>query len=154
MPRNYIDQINFEKRDLHMNVIHVEEIKQIISRQQDAWNSSDAVGFSDDCDESISFTNILGKVYFGRNLFDEVHINIFSTIFKGSALSLSIRRIHFPNPEVAIADLSAAVSGYQTLPPGVESPADGVLRTSLLQVFIRAESGWRVVAYHNVDVKN
>jgi uncharacterized protein (TIGR02246 family) len=137
-----------------MNALQVEEIKQIISRQQDAWNRSDAPGFSQDCDASISFTNIIGKVYFGKNLFDERHADIFSTIFKGSALSLSIRRIHFPKPDVAIADLSAAVSGYQMLPPGVKSPADGNLRTSLLQVLIRAESGWRMVAYHNVDIKN
>jgi len=136
-----------------MNAIYVEEIKQIISRQQDAWNSADLPNFSLDCDESISFTNILGKVYFGRNLFDELHANIFSTIFKGSALSLSVRRIHFPNPDIAVADLSAAVSDYQALPPGVKSPADGVLRTSLLQVFVREGSAWRIVAYHNVDVK-
>jgi uncharacterized protein (TIGR02246 family) len=137
-----------------MNAVQVEEIKRILSRQQEAWNRADASGFSQDCDMSISFTNILGKVYFGRNLFDERHTDILSTIFKGSALSLSIRRIHFPSPDVAIADLSAAVSDYQALPPEVKSPADGVLRTSLLQVFIRAESGWRVVAYHNVDIKN
>lgn len=137
-----------------MNALQVEEIKQIISRQQEAWNIASAPGFTSDCDESISFTNILGKVYFGRNLFNERHSEIFSTIFKGSALNLSVIRIHFPSPDVAIADLSAAVSGYQALPPGVKSPPDGVLRTSLLQVFIRAESGWRMVAYHNVDVKN
>jgi uncharacterized protein (TIGR02246 family) len=137
-----------------MNAIHVEEIKQILVRQEEAWNRKDATGFSQDCDMSISFTNILGKVYFGRNLFDERHADIFSTIFKGSALIMSIQRIHFPNPDVAIADLSTAVSNYQALPPGIDTPPDGVLRTSLMQVFIRTESGWRMVAYHNVDIKN
>jgi uncharacterized protein (TIGR02246 family) len=137
-----------------MNAIHVEEIKQIISRQQEAWNRADASGFSQDCDTSVSFTNILGNVYFGRNLFDERHADIFSTIFKGSALNLSILRIHFPNPDVAIVDLDAAVSNYRTLPPGIKVSADGVLRTSLLQVFLRTEQGWRMVVYHNVDLKN
>jgi uncharacterized protein (TIGR02246 family) len=137
-----------------MNVIHVEEIKQIISLQQEAWNRADPTGFSQHCDASVSFTNILGKVYFGRNLFDERHVDIFSSIFKGSVLNLSIMRVHFPNPDVAIVDLSAAVSNYQALPPGIKTPEDGVLRTSLMQVFIRTESGWRMVAYHNVDVKN
>jgi uncharacterized protein (TIGR02246 family) len=137
-----------------MNVIYLEEIKQIISRQQEAWNCADAAGFSQHCDESVSFTNIVGKVYFGRNLFDERHADIFSTIFKGSALNLSILRIHFPNPDVAIADLAAAVTNYKALPPGIKSPEDGVLRTSLMQVFVRTELGWRMVVYHNVDVKN
>jgi uncharacterized protein (TIGR02246 family) len=137
-----------------MKAIYVEEIKQIISRQQDAWNCADVPKFSLDCDESISFTNILGKVYFGRNLFDERHAEILSTLFKGSDLNLSINRIHFPNPDVAIVDLDAAVSNYRSLPPGIKTPQDGVLRTSLMQVFILTESGWRIVAYHNVDIKN
>jgi uncharacterized protein (TIGR02246 family) len=137
-----------------MNALHVEEIKQIISRQQEAWNRADVPAFSQHCDASVSFTNILGKVYFGRNLFDERHSDIFSTLFKGSVLSLSIQRVHFPNPDVAIVDLSSAVSNYQALPPGIKIPPDGVLRTSLMQVFVRTELGWRVVAYHNVDIKN
>jgi uncharacterized protein (TIGR02246 family) len=137
-----------------MNAIHVEEIKQIISRQQEAWNRADAPAFSQDCDASLSFTTILGKVYFGRNLFDERHAEIFATIFNGSALGLSIQRVHFPNPDVAIVDLSAAVSNYRALPPGINTPADGVLRTSLMQVFVRTELGWRMVAHHNVDIKN
>ena len=136
-----------------MNAIYVEEIKQIISRQQEAWNHADVPGFSQHCDASVSFTNILGKVYFGRNLFDERHSDIFSTIFKGSAVSLSIQRVHFPNPDVAIVDLSSAVSNYRALPPGIKAPEDGVLRTSLMQVFVRTDSGWRMVAYHNVDIK-
>ena len=137
-----------------MNAIYVEEIKRIISQQQEAWNRADAADFSQHCDASVSFTTILGKVYFGRNLFDERHAEIFATIFHGSALNMSIQRIHFPNPDVAIVDLNAAVSNYQVLPPGIKAPEDGVLRTSLMQVFIRTESGWRMVAYHNVDIKN
>lgn len=137
-----------------MNTVYVEEIKHIVSQQQEAWNRADVAGFSRNCDASISFTNILGKVYFGRNLFDERHEEIFATTFNGSALNLSIQRIHFPNPDVAVVDLNAAVSNYQSLPAGVNPPADGVLRTSLMQVFIRTSSGWRMVAYHNVDIKN
>jgi uncharacterized protein (TIGR02246 family) len=137
-----------------MNALFVEEIKQIISRQQDAWNRADVPAFSQVCDASVSFTNILGKVYFGKDLFDERHALIFSTIFKGSALSLAIQRIHFPVPDVAVVDLCSMVTGYQALPPGVKASADGVLCTSLLQVFLHTEEGWRMVAYHNVDIKN
>lgn len=136
-----------------MNAIYAEEIKQIIFQQQEAWNRADVSAFSRVCDASISFTNIIGKVYFGSKLFDERHAEIFATIFKGSALSLSINRIHFPASNIAIVDLGAALSGYQTLPPGVKESSDGVLRTSLLQVFLRTGEGWRMVVYHNVDIK-
>jgi len=137
-----------------MDIESAKEIHNIVSRQQAAWNRGDPRNFSKDCDEEISFTNILGRVYFSREDFDELHTHIFATIFKGSTLKLKPRRIHFPARTIALVDLSAEVTGFQALPPGVKAPADGVLRTALLQVLLRTEVGWRVVAYHNVDLKN
>jgi uncharacterized protein (TIGR02246 family) len=139
---------------IDMDIASAKEIHGIVSRQQAAWNRGDSRDFSMDCDNEISFTNILGKVCFSREEFDEVHTHIFATIFKGSTLKLKPRRIHFPAQTIALVDLNAEVIGYQALPPGVKAPTDGVLRTALLQVFIRTEEGWRVVAYHNVDLKN
>ena len=137
-----------------MNIKSAAEIHKILSRQQAAWNQGDAKAYSQDCDETISFTNIVGKVFFGRKEFDERHAEIFDTVFKGSTLKLTPKRIHSPQPFITVVDLSAEVTGYQALPPGVKASADGVLRTSLLQVFLYTEEGWRVVAYHNVDMKN
>jgi uncharacterized protein (TIGR02246 family) len=139
---------------IDMDIASAKEIHGIVSRQQAAWNRGDSRDFSMDCDNEISFTNILGKVYFSREDFDELHAQIFKTIFKGSTIKLLLRRIHFPSKTIAVVDLSAEVTGYQALPSGVKAPTDGVLRTSLMQVFIRTESGWRMVAYHNVDIKN
>jgi uncharacterized protein (TIGR02246 family) len=137
-----------------MNITSATEIHKILSRQQAAWNRGDARAYSQDCDEGISFTNILGSVYFGRKDFDERHAEIFATVFKGSRLKLTPKRIHSPTPFMAVVDLGTEVTGYQALPPGVKASADGVLRTSLLQVFLHTEEGWRMVAYHNVDIKN
>ena len=130
-----------------------EEISLILDRQQEAWNRSDAAGYSADCDENVSFTNIVGQVFFGCKAFEEKHAQIFATIFKESTLNMSVRRIHFPASNVAVVDIEVQLSGYQALPPGVKHPADSVLRTRLLQVFVHSDVGWRVVAYHNVDTK-
>lgn len=130
-----------------------QQIEQIIHRQQDAWNRGDAAGYSQDCDEQMSFTNIIGMTFFGRDAFEERHEFMFAYIFKGSRLEMNVQRIHFPLPNVALVDIACTLDGYQRLPEGVSPRANGGLQTCLLEVLVRSESGWRVVAYHNVDVK-
>ena len=130
-----------------------QQIKQIINRQQDAWNHGDPAGYAVDCDEQMSFTNIVGKMFFGREVFEERHAFLFSQIFKDSMLDMNIQRIYFPVPDIAIVDIACNLGGYQRLPEGVSPQADGRLHTCLLEVLARSESDWRVVAYHNVDVK-
>jgi uncharacterized protein (TIGR02246 family) len=127
------------------------EVTQIIRRQQEAWNRGDAAGYAADCEEQMSFTNIVGKMLFGREVFEEHHAFLFGSIFKGSRLD--IRRIHFPAPNIALVDIACTLAGYQRLPEGAAPQNDGLLHTCLLEVLVRTESGWRVVAYHNVDVK-
>jgi hypothetical protein len=43
--------------------------------------------------------------------------------------------------------------GFKALPPGVHAPADGALRTRLLQVMRKERGDWWIAAYHNIDVK-
>ncbi len=135
-----------------MNSDH-EQITQMIHRQQAAWNRGDAAGYAADCDAEMSFTNIVGKMLFKRDVFEERHVFLFSQIFKGSVLSMDIKRVHFPAPDVALVDIACTLAEYQRLPEGVAPQADGKLHTCLLEVLVRSGSGWRVAAYHNVDVK-
>jgi uncharacterized protein (TIGR02246 family) len=130
-----------------------EEITQLINRQQEAWNRADVRGYARHCDENMSFTNITGKTFVGREAFEERHVFLFSSIFKGSRLSMAIERIHFPQPGLALVDIACTVREYQGLPPGIALQKDEALHTCLLEVLVQSENGWRVVAYHNVDQK-
>ena len=129
------------------------EIRKILEQEQAAWNAGDAEAYSRAFHPEGSFTNIVGDTQFGHEIFMERHAAIFQTIFRGSRLSLIVRRISFPVPGTAIVDTDAAVEGYQDLPPGVVPSSDGVLRTRLLQVMVKENEAWWVAAYHNVDVK-
>src|SRR5512143_2086604 len=95
------------------------EITLLITRQQEAWNRADAAGYAQDCDENLSFTNIVGKTFFGREAFEERHVFLFSGIFKGSKLCMTIERIHFPLPQLALVDIFCTMREYQALPPGI-----------------------------------
>ena len=128
-------------------------IREIVADQAEAWNAGDGTRFSRHISPEVSFTNIFGMVMYGREAFASRQIEILSTLFKGTTKRHTVRRIRFVTPDVAIVDIDNEVHGVKTLPPGVPVPADGVLRSQLMQVFVRRSGAWLVEAFHNVEVK-
>ncbi|MFZ1081516.1 MAG: SgcJ/EcaC family oxidoreductase [Candidatus Kryptoniota bacterium] len=128
-------------------------IRQIVADQVAAWNIGDAKAFSLRFAKDGSFTNIRGTVFYGHRAFEDRHAEIFKTIFKGSKLAMTVSKIQFVRPDVAIVEISTELSGFQGMPPGVKSTTDGKLRTQLQEVLIKDKDEWRIASYHNVDVK-
>ncbi len=129
------------------------DIEALVAGLTAAWNRGDAKAFSARFAADGSFTNVLGIVAYGREIFELRHAEIFSTIYKGSVLRQSIGKLCFIRRDVAVVDVDAAVTGYGRLPPGVQAGSDGVLRAKLQLVLTRENDGWWISAYHNVDVK-
>ena len=130
------------------------QIRAIVEEQVTAWNVGDAVAFSKSFAENGSFTNIRGTVFYGHKAFEDRHREIFTGFFKGSKLAMSITRIRFVRPDVAIVDLATELSELTGAPPGVKPNAAGRIVTRLQQVFVKDSGVWRVESYHNVDVKD
>jgi len=128
-------------------------IQKVIAAQVEAWNHGDAKAHAADCREDVLFTNVLGITHGTRAAFEERHAAVFGSFFAGSRLSMTVRGLRFPRPDVALVDLETAVTGYKGLPPGVRAAADGSLKTRMLQVLVEDGGQWKVAAYHNVDVK-
>lgn len=128
-------------------------IRAIVAEQVAAWNVGDEKAFSRSFADDGSFTNIRGTVFYGHQAFVDRHREIFTGFFKGSKLAMSVDRIRFVRPDVAIADISTEVSGLQGAPPGVKPNAAGRIPTRLQEVYVKDQNVWRITSYHNVDVK-
>lgn len=128
-------------------------IRTIIAEQVAAWNAGDGKAFSASFAQDGSFTNIRGTVFYGHRAFEERHVEIFRTFFRGSKLMMSPSKIRFVRPDVAIVDVATELSELRSAPPGVKPGADGRIRTRLQEVFVKDGGEWRVESYHNVDVK-
>jgi uncharacterized protein (TIGR02246 family) len=128
-------------------------IRASIAEQVAAWNAGDAKAFSASFAENGNFTNIRGMVFYGHRAFEDRHVEIFRTFFKGSKLAMSPTKIRFVRPDVAIVDIATEVSQLRGAPPGVKPGADGSIHTRLQEVFVKDDGEWRVESYHNVDVK-
>lgn len=128
-------------------------IRAIIAEQELAWNAGDGQAYARSVAPDVSFTNVFGMVMYGASDFVERQRKILTTFYKGTTKHHVVRRIRFVTPDVAIADIDNEVRGVKSMPAGVAVPPDGVIKTQLMEVFVRRDGRWLIEAYHNVDVK-
>lgn len=130
-------------------------IRQILDNEVATWNKGDTDGYSRHFAEDGTFTNIRGMFFTGHREFRDRHEVIFKGEFRGTTLKQEIVSLRFLRPDVAIAETLTWLSGFSKAgpPPGTQVDANGRLRTRLLQVLKKDSGEWKIVVYHNVDVK-
>jgi uncharacterized protein (TIGR02246 family) len=128
-------------------------IRTIVAEQVVAWNAGDGTRYASHLAPEASFTNLFGMVMYGAPAFANRHNEILATFYKGTSKKHVVRRIRFLTPDVAIVDIDNEVHGVKAMPGGILVPADGVLKTQLMEVFARRDGQWWIEAYHNVDMK-
>ena len=130
-------------------------IRQILDNEVATWNRGDTDGYSSHFALDGTFTNIRGMFFTGHQEFRDRHDAIFKGEFRGTTLKQEIVSLRFIRPDVAIAETFTWVSGFPKdgPPPGTQLDANGQLRTRLLQVLKKEAGDWKIVVYHNVDVK-
>jgi uncharacterized protein (TIGR02246 family) len=130
-------------------------IRQILDEEVVTWNKGDTDGYSKHFATDGTFTNIRGMFFTGYQEFRDRHDAIFKGDFRGTTLSQGIVSLRFVRPDVAIVETLTSVSGFPKPgpPPGTHLDANGRLRTRLLQVLRKEGGEWKIVVYHNVDIK-
>jgi uncharacterized protein (TIGR02246 family) len=128
-------------------------IRKIVQNEIDTWNKGDAVGYSRDFATNGTFTNIRGQFFTGYDGFLKQHQVIFDGIFKNTTLNQRVVSLKFVRPDVAIVETVTAVSGLAQPPTGVALDDKRRIRTRLLQIVARDNGVWKIVTYHNTDVK-
>jgi uncharacterized protein (TIGR02246 family) len=123
-------------------------IADMLGELADAWKRGDAEAYGARFQADATFTNVFGDFHVGREAFDAPHAEIFRSIFKGSTVTLEVRKLRFPRPDVAVLDVVTGLAGVQTRLPNVQPRADGVLRSSLLMVLTKEHGRWEIAAYH------
>jgi uncharacterized protein (TIGR02246 family) len=129
-------------------------IQNIIQEEIISWNKGDAETYSRHFATDGTFTNILGMFFTGHKIFQEKHEQIFKTVFLGTELKQEIVSLKFVHTNVAIVETIGWVSGFKNGPnKGTSLDDKGRLRVRLLQVMTRDANDWKIVTYHNVDIK-
>ena len=134
------------------------DIRALIAEQAAAWNRHDAAAWASRFVPTAEFINILGTPFSGKPAIEGITARIFASIFKDSHDSVTVQKIIFVTPELAIAHYEHAVSGYTALPPGIQpsevgADGKGVLRTRMVYVLKKgADAKWLIVNGQNTAI--
>ncbi len=107
---------------------------------------------------SAEFINILGTPFSGKPAIEGITARIFESIFKDSRDSVTVQKIVWVTPDLAIAHYEHAASGYTALPPGIQASepgaaGKGVLRTRMVYVLQKGSDGtWMIVNGQNTAI--
>ncbi|GAB2516657.1 SgcJ/EcaC family oxidoreductase [Spirosoma aerophilum] len=130
-------------------------IDTIIRQEEQSWNKGDAQTYSQSFSPDGTFTNIGGMFFKGHKAFLDQHEVIFKSFFKHTVLKQKLVSLKFVRADVAIVETLCQVTGFakEGLPPRIQLDAKQQLNTRLLQVFTKEVGAWKIVSYHNVDIK-
>jgi uncharacterized protein (TIGR02246 family) len=117
-----------------------DDIQTLIDTLTNAWKRGDAKAYGARLMPEATFTNVNGEFYVGREAFDRRHAEVFSGVFRGTTLAMTINKLRFVRPDVAIADIDTELSGAQLRPQGVAVGPDGVLRSRLLMALVKEKA--------------
>jgi uncharacterized protein (TIGR02246 family) len=92
---------------------HEEQIRQLVHDQETAWNRGNAKDYVAHFQEEGAFTNVVGVTREARDPFEAQVAQIFATMFNGTHLSNTVRKIRFVRPDVAIVIITTEVSSLK-----------------------------------------
>jgi|SRR5579864_2043964 len=126
-------------------------IRQMIEEQTAASNRHDAQAWCKDFAENAEFTNPFGMVFHGRPAIEKRHAEIFTGMFRESRETVSVQRVRFLRPDVAMVATESELTNYRSLPPAIASSITGsVFYSRATQTFVKDNGAWRIVARQDV----
>jgi uncharacterized protein (TIGR02246 family) len=130
-------------------------IHQVLKDEAEGWSKGDAVTYSRHFADEGTFTNIMGMFFTGHETFLKRHDEIFKGMFSNTNFHQSIVSFRFVRPDVAVVETLTTVTGFSrsALPPFIHVDDQNRLKTRLLQVLHKTGEEWKIVVYHNVDLK-
>ena len=150
-------QTSFSPGEKNISLTHpgAKAIIKILDEQARGWNEGNAEIYSKAFSEDGCFTNIFGMFLKGYDAFLQKHTMILGGVFKNSVFEYQLVNLQFINDDVAIVETFITVSGFKKsgLFDLIHTDTEGRMFTRLVQVMASKNDTWKIVSYHNVDIK-
>jgi uncharacterized protein (TIGR02246 family) len=128
-------------------------IRSVVAELDAAWAQADGKRWAAQFQPDAEFINVSGLLFAGVDAIRARHEAIWSEHFRGSHSTGTLRRLVFLAPNVAIADVDFAVTGYAYLPTmGARPTEPGVILSRMRHIMVRANGRWRIAASQNTLV--
>ena len=122
------------------------EIRDLQTRQADAWNRHDAKAYADLFTEDGDVVNVVGWWWKGRAEIESKLTAGFAFVFAESTLVVTDVQVRFLSPEFAVAHVRWTMTGART-PPTIPEPREGIQT----QVLRKTSGRWLIASFQNTN---
>jgi len=121
-------------------------IRQLQTRQADAWNRHDAAAYARLFTTNGDVVNVLGWCWRGRDEIERKLTEAFAFVFRDSTLAVTEVQVRPLSPTVAVAHVRWTMTGAKS-PPGMIPPVQGIQ----MQVLTKEGDEWLIASFQNTN---
>lgn len=120
-------------------------IRENVKQMESGWNAKSGASFARPFTADADYVIINGMHITGYDAIEKGHQQIFDTIYKNTTLTLTVKKIRFLRPDVALVHVSGHRDSVQP-----ELIADA----TIVLVMTKTDGGWRIVSFQNTQVSS
>ena len=121
-------------------------IRENVKSMETGWNTKSGATFAKPFADDADYVIINGMHIQGKPAIDKGHQQIFDTIYKQTSLALSVKRIRFLRPDVALVH----VGGRMKMPEGAGFREHEAI---ISMVMLKDAGGWKIASFQNTQVQ-
>jgi uncharacterized protein (TIGR02246 family) len=125
----------------------VRAIRELQTRQANAWNKHDAKAYSNLFADDGDVVNVLGWWWKGREQIRSKLSDAFQFVFRESVLTITDVHVRVLDPTVAVAHVSWTMEGAK-VPPGAPAPPNRGIQLQVLQKHL---DRWVIISFQNTN---
>jgi len=122
------------------------EIRNLQTRQAEAWNRHDARAYAKLFTEDGDVVNVLGWWWKGRVEIEKKLTEAYVFVFRESTLTINEVDVRFLTPQIAVAHVRWSMAGARTR-EGLPEPRQGIQ----MQILQKQEGKWLIAAFQNTN---
>jgi uncharacterized protein (TIGR02246 family) len=111
-----------------------------------AWNGADVDEWIAQFWPDAESVTLRGELLSDRNEIRERQAALWTGIFKGSRVKISIRRVRGLGTAALLVLADMEITGYESLPAGIRARADGVLAAHASYALLNRFGRWRILS--------
>jgi uncharacterized protein (TIGR02246 family) len=123
----------------------------MVTRFVDSWNRADGAAYGAGYWAEAELVDPTGTIHAGQAAIAQMHVDLWNSVFKGSVIHGSIRRITPLDRNFLLVDVDLALTQFKQLPAGGSAP-QGLIKTHLKHLLEKRDGVWRIIAAQNTFV--
>lgn len=127
-------------------------IQDIVTTFDEAWTAGDPVRYAAQYADVADWMGPTGLVLTDPAAITNLYTTLFTFVFPNTTRQSTIRSLAFLTGTIAVLDIDARVTGFESLPPGIVPWQPGILRALEKNIRIKRGGEWRIVRHQQTSV--